>query len=67
MEKPKRFEPNKIENFLKNSADKTQVLRYWKVAVDQGTSIKEIVENLYDDDNEDKELAELLLRRKDIA
>ena len=50
------------QNFLKNSADKIQVLSYLNVAVDHGRSIKEIVENLYDDHHDDKEIAELLLR-----
>ena len=66
MAEPKCFDPNKIENFLKNSADKTQVLSYWNVAVDYGKSIEEIDESLHDD-HDDKQIAELLLRRNDTA
>ena len=66
MTEPKRFDPNKKENFLKNSADKTQTLSYWNAAVVHGETISEIDESLNDDHN-DTQIAELLLRRKDIA
>ena len=66
MEEPKRFDPNKIENFLKNSAGKNQILSYWNAAVDHGKTIREIGEKLHDD-NDDKPKAELLLRRKNTA
>ena len=62
----KQFNPNKNEKVLKNSADNIQVFSFWNSAVDHGNSIKEIDENLYDDHN-DKQKAELLLRRKDTT
>ena len=62
----KRFDPNKIENFSKNSADKTQTLRYWIAAVDHGKSRREIDESLYDD-HDDKQIAELLSRIEETA
>ena len=64
MAEPKRFDPNNFETFLKNSADKTQVLSYSNAAVDHGKSIEENDENL-NDDHDDKQIAELLLLRKD--
>ena len=39
MAEPKWFDINKIENFLKNSADKAQSLSYWKAAVDHGNKV----------------------------
>ena len=55
---------NKIENFLKNSADKTQTLSYWNAAVEHGKTVKEIDENLASN-VDDKQIADLLLRRTD--
>ena len=64
MAEPKRFDINKIENFLKNSADKAQTLSYWNAAVEQGKTVKEIDENLASN-VDDKQIADLLLRRTD--
>ena len=64
MAEPKRFDVNKIENFLKNSADKTQTLSYWNAAVEHGKTVKEIDENLASN-GDDKLIADLLLRRTD--
>ena len=64
MAQPKRFDINKIENFLKNSADKTQTLSYWNAAVEHGKTVKEIDENLASN-VDDKQIADLLLRRTD--
>ena len=64
MAEPMRFDINKIENFLKTSADKTQTLSYWNAAVDQGKTIRGIDENLASNDD-NKQIAELLLRRID--
>ena len=65
MAEPKRFDINKIENFLKNSADKAQTLSYWNAACEHGKTIRAIDENLArNDDN--KQIAELLLRRIDV-
>ena len=64
MAEPKRFDINKIENFLKNSADKAQTLSYWNAAVEHGKTVKEIDENL-PSNNDDKQIADLLLRRTD--
>ena len=64
MAEPKRSDINKIENFLKNSADKAQTLSYWNAAVEHGKTVKEIDENLASNvDN--KQIADLLLRRTD--
>ena len=59
---PKRFDINKVENILKNSADNAQTRIYWNAAVEHGKTLNEIDENLASND-EDKQLAELLLRR----
>ena len=64
MAEPKRFDINKIENFMKNSADKTQTLSYWNAAVEHGKTIRGIDENLASNDD-NKQIAELLLRRID--
>ena len=64
MAEPKRFDINKIENFLKNSADKAQTLSYWNAAVEHGKTVKEIDDNLASN-VDDKQIAELLLRRTD--
>ena len=64
MAQPKRFDINKVENFLKNSADKAQILSYWNAAVEHGKTIREIDENLASNDD-NKQIAELLLRRID--
>ena len=64
MAEPKRFDINKIENFLKNSADKAQTLSYWNAAVEHGKTVKEIDENLASN-VDDKQIADLLLRRTD--
>ena len=64
MAQSKRFEINKVENFLKNSSGKAQTWRYWNAALDNGRMIKEIDENLArKDDN--KEKAELPLGQTD--
>ena len=64
MAEPKRFDINKVENFLKNSADKAQILSHWNAAVEHGKTIKGIDENLASNDD-NKQIAELLLRRID--
>ena len=64
MAEPKRFDINKIESFLKNSADKAQTLSYWNADVEQGNTVKEIDENLASN-VDDKQIADLLLRRID--
>ena len=64
MAEPKRFDINKIEHFLKNSADKAQTLSYWNAAVEHGKTVKEIDENLTSN-VDDKQIAALLLRRTD--
>ena len=64
MAELKRFDINKIENFLKNSADKAQTLSYWNAAVEHGKTVKEIDENLASN-VDDKQIADLLLRRTD--
>ena len=64
MAQPKRFNINKVENFLKNSADKAQTLSYWNAAVEHGKTIREIDENPASND-ENKQIAELLLRQID--
>ena len=64
MAEPKRFDINKIENFLKNSADKAQTLSYWNAAVEHGKTVKEIDENLTSN-VDDKQIADLLLSRTD--
>ena len=61
---PKRFDVNKIENFLKNSADKAQTLSYWNTAVEHGKTVKEFDEKLASN-VDDKQIADLLLRRTD--
>ena len=45
MAEPKRFDINKIENFLKNSADKAQTLSCWKTAVEHDKTVEEIDKN----------------------
>ena len=64
MAQPKRFDINKVENFLKNSADNAQTRSYWNAAVEHGKTVKAIDENLASTDD-DKQIAELLLRRTD--
>ena len=64
MAEPKRFDINKIENFLKNSADKAQTLSYWNAAVEHGKTVKEIDDSLASN-VDDKQIADLLLRRTD--
>ena len=64
MAQPKRFDINKVENFLKNSADKAQILSHWNTAVEHGRAILGIDENLASNDD-NKQIAELLLRRID--
>ena len=56
---------NKVENFLKNSADKAQILSHWNAAVEHGKTIRAIDENLASNDD-NKQRAELLLRRIDV-
>ena len=65
MAQPKRSDINKVENFLKNSADNAQTLSYWNAAVSEhGKTIREIDENLASNDD-NKQIAELLLRPVD--
>ena len=64
MAQPKRFDINRVENILKNSADNPQTRSYWNAAVEHGKTVKKIYENL-DSNNDDKQIAELLLRRTD--
>ena len=64
MAEPKRFDINKIEIFLKNSANKAQTLSYWNAAVEHGKTVKETDENLASN-VDDKQIADLLLRRTD--
>ena len=64
MAQPKQFDINKIENFLKKSADKAQTLSYWNAAVEHGKTVKAFDENLASY-NDNKQIAGLLLRRTD--
>ena len=64
MAQPKRFDVNKVEIFLMNSADKAQTLSYWNAAVEHGKTIRGIDERLASN-NDNKQIAELLLRRID--
>ena len=64
MAQPKRFDINKVENFLKNSADKGQTWSYWNAAVNHGKTLEVIDENLSSNDD-GKQIAELLLRQTD--
>ena len=64
MAHPKRFDIDKVESFLKNSADKAQIVSHWNTAVEHGKTIKGIDENLASNDD-NKQIAELLLRRID--
>ena len=64
MAQPKRFDINKVENLLKNSADNAQTRSYWNAAVEHEKTVKKIDENLASNDD-DKQIAELLLRRTD--
>ena len=64
MAQPKRFDINKVETFLKNSADKAQTLSYWNAAAEHDKKIRGIDENLASNDD-NKQIAELLLRRID--
>ena len=58
MAQPKQFDINKVENFLKNSADNAQTRRFWNAAVEHGKILKEIDENLASNDD-NKQIAEL--------
>ena len=60
----KRFDINETENFLKNFAYKDQTLSYWNAAVVHGKTVEEIDENLASN-VDDKQIADLLLRRTD--
>ena len=64
MAQPKRFDINKVERLLKNSADNAQTRSYWNAAVEHGKTVKENDENLASNDD-DKQIEELLLRRTD--
>ena len=64
MAQPKRFDINKVEIFLKNSAGKAQTWSYFNAAVNHGKTLEEIDENLASSED-DKQIAELLLRRTD--
>ena len=44
MAQPKQFDINKVENFLKKSADKAQTWSYWNAAVNHGKTLEEIDE-----------------------
>ena len=64
MAQPKRFDINKVDNLLENSAENAQTRSYWNAAVEHGKSLKENDENLaINDDN--KQTAELQLRQTD--
>ena len=52
MAQPKRFDINKVENFLKNSADNAQTRSYWNAAVEHGKTVKKIDENLASNDDD---------------
>ena len=52
MTQPKRFDINKVENFLKNSADNAQTRSYWNAAVEHGKTVKVIDENLASNDDD---------------
>ena len=65
MAQPKRFDINKVENFLKNSADTAQIVSHWNAACEHGKTIRAIDENLASNDD-NKQIAELLLRRIDV-
>ena len=63
MAEPKRFDINyQLENFLKNSDDKTQTLCYWNAADEHDKTVKEIDKKLASN-VEDQQIADLLLRR----
>ena len=64
MAQPKLFDINKVENFLKNSADKAQTVSYWNAVVEHGKTIRGVHERLTSNDD-DKQIAELPLRRSD--
>ena len=64
MAQPKRFNINKVENFLKNSADNAQTRIFFYAAVEHGKYLEKIDENLASNDD-DKQIAELLLRQTD--
>ena len=64
MAQPKRFDINKVENFLKNSADYAQTQSYWNAAVEHGKTVKEIYKNLASN-VDDKQIADVLLRQTD--
>ena len=53
-----------MENFLKNSADNAQTRSYFYAAFEHGKTLEKIDENLASSDN-DKQIAELLLRQTD--
>ena len=64
MAEPERFDVHKVENFLKNSADKAQTVSYWNAAVEHGKTVKVTDENLASN-VDDKQIADLLLRWTD--
>ena len=64
MAQPKQFDINKLENVLKNSADKAQTLSFWNAALEHGKMVEAIGENIASNDD-NKQIAEPLLRRKD--
>ena len=64
MAEPKQFDINKFDSFLKNSAGKAQTLSHWNASIEHSKTVKEINGNLASD-VDDKQIAELLLRRTD--
>ena len=62
MAQSKRFDNNKVENFLKNSADNAQTRSFWNATVEHGKTVKELDESLASNDD-NKQITELLLRR----
>ena len=66
MAQPKRFDINKVKNFLKKSADKAQRLRQLsECSCRHVKTIRGFDENLASNDD-NKQIAELLLRRIDV-
>ena len=59
---PNRKVSTETENFLKKSADKSQVVIFCDTAVGDGRTVKAIEENLARNDDK-KQIVELLLRQ----
>ena len=54
MAQPKRFDINKVENFLKKSADNAQTRSHWNAAVKHGKTLNENDENLASNDDDEQ-------------